>query len=242
MGGPNRCINSSNKDEQGHQVQLMGIVYSDARRALLWLGEVSDELLGPYYTLKDASDVWLDSESGLSYNVMKRFLDARCSDTAHFSTLFVSQTFLFLHRMAEDHHLADCIPKNLGRNDTPKTGERDASNDFENKEDLGSNKEAEADKNEDIGNDARRDTTQLGCFTILIFCTGSSLQCDWWHRIWTVQECVLAHSALIIHGPFAMSWQTLLKARIRYDRHYSSCCASFAARIPEPQRLQINEK
>ncbi|KAK4464742.1 heterokaryon incompatibility protein-domain-containing protein [Cladorrhinum samala] len=37
------CINQENKDEQGHQVQLMPDIYSRARRVLIYLGEPLDD-------------------------------------------------------------------------------------------------------------------------------------------------------------------------------------------------------
>lgn len=35
------CINQSNLKEKGHQVALMGRVFSDARRVVVWLGNQS---------------------------------------------------------------------------------------------------------------------------------------------------------------------------------------------------------
>lgn len=37
------CINQSSMEERGHQVQLMGDVYSKAQRTWIWLGESTPE-------------------------------------------------------------------------------------------------------------------------------------------------------------------------------------------------------
>jgi hypothetical protein len=38
------CINQSNDDEKGIQVNIMGDVYDHASRVLVWLGEASEEV------------------------------------------------------------------------------------------------------------------------------------------------------------------------------------------------------
>ena len=50
------CIDQTNLEEQGQQVQLMAMIYSKAHRVLVWLGETTDDVEGALEDIQHAVD------------------------------------------------------------------------------------------------------------------------------------------------------------------------------------------
>ncbi|KAH8599679.1 heterokaryon incompatibility protein-domain-containing protein [Bisporella sp. PMI_857] len=51
------------------------------------------------------------------------------------------------------------------------------------------------------------------------------LKLPWFDRIWTVQECILPKSCIIMYGPVKAAWTMFLRATENFKTHRSSCCA-----------------
>ena len=52
------------------------------------------------------------------------------------------------------------------------------------------------------------------------------LMLPWFHRVWTVQECILPKSCIVIYGPVKAAWTMFLRATENFRTHRSSCCAN----------------
>jgi len=52
------------------------------------------------------------------------------------------------------------------------------------------------------------------------------LMLPWFHRVWTVQECILPKSCIVIYGPVKAAWTMFLRATENFKTHRSSCCAN----------------
>ncbi|CAM1507896.1 Fc.00g047440.m01.CDS01 [Cosmosporella sp. VM-42] len=50
---------------------------------------------------------------------------------------------------------------------------------------------------------------------------------DWWHRVWTVQEAILAVSLRIVYGSRELEFSDLLLFCNAFQRHVHSCCREF---------------
>jgi len=48
----------------------------------------------------------------------------------------------------------------------------------------------------------------------------------WWKRIWTVQECILPTQCVVVYGPVQAPWSMFYDAMSNLQRHRISCCAS----------------
>jgi hypothetical protein len=54
-------------------------------------------------------------------------------------------------------------------------------------------------------------------------------ECQWWARIWTVQEYVAAKELIFIYGASSITRMSLYTFALNLLHHYSSCCAGFAS-------------
>lgn len=52
------------------------------------------------------------------------------------------------------------------------------------------------------------------------------IESQWWNRLWTAQETVLAPKATLIYGCEMQDWATLVDACDTFFRHETSCCKS----------------
>ncbi len=56
------CIDQANSSEKSHQVQLMAKIYSYSERALIWLGEETEELTASFRALNFLHEMFLEHE------------------------------------------------------------------------------------------------------------------------------------------------------------------------------------
>ena len=54
------CINQADIEERGYQVQLMGNIYRECKRALIWLGDSDDNAQGAFKSLEMAFQDMVD--------------------------------------------------------------------------------------------------------------------------------------------------------------------------------------
>jgi hypothetical protein len=57
------CINQKSNKERGHQVQLMGDIYSRASKVVVWLGDEGTSISYLFWFLKDTEDQRLISRA-----------------------------------------------------------------------------------------------------------------------------------------------------------------------------------
>ncbi|KAK5626742.1 hypothetical protein RRF57_002457 [Xylaria bambusicola] len=219
------CIDQEDADEKRHQVQLMGDIYSQASRGLLWLGEEPDE---PQSIVSKEQEDEVARLMKSSNNV----LDG------------ISTSLPYLNIAKELSSMPEVKPR-PGADDFRITRTRpehwDPSFDPTQLDEAGK-LALEADS-----------FYQVGCL-LMTLGLGSHLNWiahlqyepvdapatfrtntrqalhwlgtrPWWSRIWTVQECILPRDSELLYGAVRLSWGRFLTAISNFQKHRTSCCA-----------------
>lgn len=199
------CINQSDVVERGHQVSIMGQLYSQAKEVVIWLG-AEPEPLGP--VLCPFSFITQIKEANNLISMIQRQLPGGTrvtsfenldpadesvptteEDSITSQTDLVLLAFGVLYMLSQDKHVQPLV-------------------------EVGSN----------VENSFRSSVLNalLGVF-----------QQPWWTRMWVVQEVVLAQEITVVYGRIKASWEMFALAGLGIERHRNSCCLEQSSRSQE---------
>ncbi|KAI8623863.1 heterokaryon incompatibility protein-domain-containing protein [Xylariaceae sp. FL1651] len=219
------CINQQDTDEKRYQVELMGDIYSQTARGLLWLGEEPDE---PQPTVSKEQEDEVMRKLEMADNVLNE----------------ISARLPHLH-ISEDLTPMPEVKLRPGEHDFKIT--RSPAEHWDPQFNPGSL--------DDAGKLALEADSfyQVNCLLSLLglgahlggiahlqhepddvpatFRTNTRKALHWlgtrpwWHRIWTVQECILPRDSDLLYGPIRIPWGRFLAAILNFQKHRTSCCA-----------------
>lgn len=218
------CINQKDAIEKRRQVQLMGDIYSQATRGLLWLGEEPDK--PQRMILQEQED-----EVARLLEAPGDFLDEISASLPH---LNISEQLSPMPQVNPrpgigDFRISRTRPEHWDPNFDPT------------KLDEAGKLALEADSFYQVG--CLLMTLGLGSHLDYIahlqyepddepatFRTNTRQALHWlgtrpwWSRIWTVQECILPRNSELLYGAVRLPWRRFLTAISNFQKHRTSCC------------------
>ncbi|KAI1419195.1 heterokaryon incompatibility protein-domain-containing protein [Xylaria sp. FL1777] len=217
------CINQKDDEEKGHQVQLMGDIYSQTIQGLLWLGEEPEEPQ-PIVSQEQEDEV---------ARLLKMSGDVLDGIAARFPSI------------KELSSMPEVKPR-PGRDDFKITRTRPehwAPGFDPGRLDEAGKLALEADSFYQVG----CLLMMLGLGSHLNWIAHLQYEPDdapvtfrtntlqalhwlatrpWWTRIWTVQECILPWDSELLYGPVRIPWRRFLTGISNFQKHRTSCCAN----------------
>ena len=221
------CINQNDVNEKGLQVSLMGEIYSKTNRGILWLGEEPEqpvpsvkEELG-----KEIVDIWKESDALLKeinpiLQGCQEGLPYELQGIMHGDTVMPRHDEFMIGRTKEIDWREANLKDMMTLIQDPDLAEDSIFHAFCLLRLLESHHHLDEIPYFAIEPDNRKTYISAGRQGLAWI-----LMLPWFGRIWTVQECILPKTCVVMYGPVKATWTTFLRATENFKIHKTSCCA-----------------
>ena len=222
------CINQEDTKEKEVQVAMMGQIYSRASCGLLWLGEEPEQ---PVPSVKDEvadqiNSLWAQSEAFLNKispilqgypNELPPELKTALQEPS--KELTFDECMIERTREIDWRELPTETWESLVRD--PDTSNDAIFHAFSLLHMLELHRHLDEIPYLMSESDEQHPYATIGRHGL-----GWILQRPWFERIWTVQECIMPKSCVIMYGPVKAPWTMFLRATENFKFHRTSCCAA----------------
>lgn len=227
------CINQSDDDEKSHQVAMMGDIYGKAATGLLWLGEEPEQPTPAIdRSQQDAVTALLGMADDFTRNLISTYANNEFpellamtssleSTLAHNTSATIPDDDFKIKRSSLEHWNKDLSHAAiLGYHDDQNLQSDGVFQAFCLLKQLAADMHLHEIPQLKFEPDGQH-THLTESRRTLHWLFGR----EWWQRIWTVQECILPKTCLLMYGPAVMQWSMVLQAVESFQRHRMSCCS-----------------